>query len=147
MNPEALFQLVNVAAMMAWLLLIIIPQAKVTRTLVHSGVLFLFLAGVYAALIFSFFSFSAMQDFSTLEGVMRLFNDPMGVVAGWAHYLAFDLFVGMWITANAAKNGVNRWMLLPCQILTFMFGPLGYLAYYGVRFFTLKGVPPRLLED
>ncbi len=147
MNPEALFQLVNVAAMLAWLLLIIIPQAKVTRTLVHSGVLFLFLAGFYAALVLSFFKFSIMEDFSTLAGVMKLFADPMGVVAGWAHYLAFDLFVGMWITANAAKNGVNRCVLLPCQILTFMFGPLGYLAYYGVRFFTLKSIPPRLLED
>lgn len=147
MEPNALFQVINLAAMIAWLLLIIIPTAKITRTLVHSGVIFLFLAGLYAALIVSFFDASRMQDFSTLEGVMSLFTDPMGVVAGWAHYLAFDLFIGMWITADGAKNGINRWLLLPCQILTFMFGPMGFLCYYGVRFFTMKGLPPRLLDD
>lgn len=147
MEANTLFQVINGAAMIGWLLMIIIPTAKVTRTLVHSGVVFLFLAGIYAALIFSYFSFSAMQDFSTLEGVMDLFKDPMGVVAGWAHYLAFDLFVGMWITADAAKNGINRWSLLPCQVLAFMFGPLGFLSYYGVRFFVTKSVSPRLVDN
>jgi hypothetical protein len=147
MEADGLFQLVNATAMIAWLLLIIIPNTKITRILVKSGIVLLFLGGVYAILILSFFNMENMQDFSTLDGVMSLFRDPMGVVAGWTHYLAFDLFVGMWITADGANSGVNRWWLLPCQLLTFMFGPMGFLCYYAVRFFVTKSVSSNLMGD
>lgn len=147
MNPDVLFQLVNAVALIAWLLLIIFTNLKITRMLVGSGVVLLFLAGLYAVLVLTFFDPDIMQDFSSLQGVMHLFTDPMGVVAGWTHYLAFDLFVGMWITNDAQKVGVNRWALLPCQFLTFMFGPIGFLLYYLVRFFTTKSVPGNLMGN
>ena len=145
MEADGLFQLVNMITIIAWLLLIIIPNMKVTRILVGSGIVFLLLSGIYAILILSFFSLDSMQDFSTLDGVMGLFTDPMGVVAGWTHYLAFDLFVGMWITADGMKNGVNRWLLLPCQLLTFMFGPIGFLTYYAIRFYVTKSLSGNLM--
>lgn len=147
MKPDTLFQLVNGIAMLGWLLLIALPQAKITRVLIRSGVALLLLAGIYAALILAFFDPNVMQDFSTLQGVMNLFTDPMGVVAGWTHYLAFDLFVGMWITADAFKTGVNRWLLLPCQFFTFMFGPIGFLLYFLIRFFVAKSLKADLMAD
>jgi hypothetical protein len=147
MNPDVLFQIINSAALIGWLLLLIIPNTKVTLVLVKSGLLLLFVAGFYAIIIFSSFQAENMQDFNSLEGVMSLFKDPLGVVAGWAHYLAFDLFVGLWITADAQKRGINRWLLLPCQILTFMFGPMGFLAYYIVRYVVAKSIPANLMTD
>ncbi len=147
MTADILFQIANTVALIAWILLIAIPNVKLTRFLVRSGVVLLFLAGLYTLLIFMFFSPKNMQDFNSLRGVMSLFSDPMGVVAGWIHYLAFDLFVGLWITADAAKSGVNRWLLLPCQLLTFMFGPMGFLLYYLVRFFVTKSISTNLMES
>jgi hypothetical protein len=145
MDADSLFQLVNTVAMIAWVLLIAIPKLKLTRILVGSGIILLLLSGIYAVLILMFFNVDIMQDFSSLAGVMSLFTDPMGVVAGWTHYLAFDLFVGMWITADGAKNGINRWLLLPCQLLTFMFGPIGFLCYYAVRFFVTKSISNNII--
>jgi hypothetical protein len=49
------------------------------------------------------------------------------------HYLAFDLFVGGWEVRDAVARGVSRWLVAPCLLLTFIFGPAGWLAYYAVR--------------
>jgi hypothetical protein len=147
MSAENLFQLINVLAMLGWVLLIAVPRAKITQAVVLSGATILFIGGIYAVLITSYFSPSNFQDFSTLSGVMSLFTDPMGVVAGWAHYLAFDLFVGLWITHNGLKLGMSRWLLLPCQLLTFMFGPLGLLLFYLIRFFKTKTIPADLFQS
>ena len=71
---------------------------------------------------------------------LPLFKDPKAVLAGWIHYLAFDLFVGLWITQDAIKIGLNRWLLIPVQILTFMFGPVGFGMYWFIRRFKTKAI-------
>lgn len=147
MSAENLFQFVNLLALIGWVLMIAVPRAKITQAAVFSGGVILFIGGVYFILIATYFSPDNFENFSTLDGVMALFKDPMGVVAGWAHYLAFDLFVGLWITHNGLKLGLSRWVLFPCQILTFMFGPIGLLTYYLVRFFKTKRIPSDIFQD
>lgn len=73
------------------------------------------------------------KAFGSLEGVMGLFQDKTMLTAGWVHYLAFDLFVGTWISLNARKHGINHWLLIPVLLLTFMLGPVGLLIYLLVR--------------
>jgi hypothetical protein len=72
-------------------------------------------------------------SFDTLANVKLLFSNEEALLAGWIHYLTFDLFVGMWICHNADQRGINRWILLPCLVLTFMAGPLGLLLYIIIR--------------
>ena len=69
---------------------------------------------------------------------MELFTSPRAVLAGWVHYLAFDLMVGWFIVSNAAKHGLNRYLLIPCLLLTFIFGPMGLLLYLAVRAVALR---------
>jgi hypothetical protein len=71
--------------------------------------------------------------FSSLAGVRRLFENDYALTAGWAHYLAFDLFVGSWILGNSQKFGISHWLIIPCLFLTFMLGPVGLLTYYLLR--------------
>jgi hypothetical protein len=63
------------------------------------------------------------------------------VVAGWIHYLIFDLFVGAWEARDARRRGVPHLLLVPCLLFTLMIGPVGLLLYVVVRFFS-----KRLLE-
>jgi hypothetical protein len=49
------------------------------------------------------------------------------------HYLAFDLFVGTWETRDAVGRGIPRWIVMPCLLWTFLFGPIGWLAYQAAR--------------
>jgi hypothetical protein len=71
--------------------------------------------------------------FTSLAGVMALFAAPAGAMVGWLHYLAFDLFTGMWIARDADHKGFGRIWQAPILVLTFVAGPLGLLIWLIVR--------------
>ena len=71
--------------------------------------------------------------FSSLAGVAQLFENRWLLLAGWVHYLAFDLFIGAWETRDAMARGLSRLWLAPCLLMTFMLGPIGLLMYHVAR--------------
>jgi uncharacterized protein YneF (UPF0154 family) len=81
-----------------------------------------------------FFFAQAEGGFDSLSNVKLLFTTDWAALAGWVHYLAFDLFIGCWIARQMMSAGLPRWPLLVILPLTFMFGPMGYLAYEAARF-------------
>jgi hypothetical protein len=72
-------------------------------------------------------------DFGSLAGVQALFSQPWWVLVGWSHYLAFDLLVGAWEVNQAQALQLPRAVVLVCLLLTFMFGPVGWLAFLSLR--------------
>ena len=132
MKAEQIFSIANLAAVTGWLLLVILPQRRVTRVLVHAGAIPLLLSAAYLVLIVLFFG-SAEGGFDSLAGVMRLFTNEWAVLAGWLHYLAFDLMVGAWEVRDAGERGVPHWLVVPCLFFTFLLGPIGFLTYMIVR--------------
>ena len=131
MTPEAVFSAASTTAMLSWLLLIVRPRASWVQ-LIAGRVVPIAFAVLYAVILVPRFGGSD-GGFDSLAAVQRLFADPWLLLAGWIHYLAFDLLTGVWETRDAARRGVPHWMVIPCLLLTFMFGPLGWLAYLGVR--------------
>ena len=67
------------------------------------------------------------------DNVARLFETREMLLAGWLHYLAFDLFVGLWIARDADAKGFSRLVQLPILFLTLMAGPIGLLIWLLVR--------------
>ena len=65
--------------------------------------------------------------------MQKLFADPWILLAGWIHYLVFDLFIGAWEVRDAARLGIPHLLVVPCLVLTFLFGPVGLLLYGIVR--------------
>jgi hypothetical protein len=131
MSAEALFSAANMVALAGWLLLLVVPRNRLATT-VAGTIIPLVLAAVYLVVLAMNWG-SARGSFSTLHGVAELFANPWLLLAGWVHYLAFDLFVGTWETRDAMAHGVPRWLLVPSLLLTFMFGPVGFLAYSATR--------------
>ena len=84
-------------------------------------------------LITQTFDADAMESFGSLSGIASMFQNETAMLAGWVHYLAFDLMVGLYITHNAEKYGINRFVLIPCLFFTFMLGPIGLLLYFIIR--------------
>jgi hypothetical protein len=68
------------------------------------------------------------------------FAAPHLVLAGWIHYLIFDLFIGAWETRDAARRGIAHLWVIPCLLATLMAGPLGLLLYVVVRFFSVQAL-------
>lgn len=131
MSAETLFSAANMVALVGWLLLLVVPRNRMATT-VAGTVIPLLLAAVYLVVLAMNWG-NARGSFSTLHGVAELFANPWLLLAGWVHYLAFDLFVGTWETRDAMAHGVPRWLLVPSLLLTFMFGPVGFLAYSATR--------------
>ena len=83
----------------------------------------------------------AEGGFGSLDQVSDLFRNPWLLLAGWVHYLAFDLFIGAWEVRDARREGIHHLLVIPCLFLTFMFGPVGLLLYFGLR----AGIRKRLM--
>lgn len=139
MTPGFWFQVANPIAAAGWLMLamaLFVPAASRWRVgLLGLGgrVLPLLLSAGYGAALVASWGSAPGGSFSSLEGVSTLFSSPGVLLAGWVHYLAFDLFIGRWAVDDALARGVNRVALLPCLFLIFMFGPLGLLLVFGLR--------------
>ncbi len=126
--------------MAGWLLIAILPRWKFTRLVVLSGAVPLLLSVAYLALIVLFFG-KAEGGFDSLANVMKLFTNEWAVLAGWIHYLAFDLFIGSWEVRDAQRRGISHLLVIPCLVLTFLFGPIGFLLYTAIKLFIpRKGV-------
>jgi len=134
MPLETLFQAANYAVIPFWLLLMVAPRWVWTQRLVHGPVALLLLTPIYAYMLFGYAPAPEGFSLSSLYGVMVGFSTPHIVVAGWIHYLIFDLFVGAWETRDALRRGVPHLLLVPCLITTLMVGPIGLLLYVLVRF-------------
>lgn len=133
---QAVFGLTNAIAVVGWLLLLLIPHRPIRLVrLACVGSLCL----VYVALFVALFAGlvdpvrtgpePSLADYS-VTGLRALFASDGGVVVGWTHYLAFDLFVGSWIAETADHRGVSRWVQAPVLLLTFLAGPVGLLLWF-----------------
>lgn len=139
LSPDALFQIANPLALAGWVALAFYPLAPRALGLVAFA-LPVALSVLYAALVLTFWAGSE-GGFGTLPDVMRLFDFPGTALAGWVHYLAFDMLVGLWIARTARAQGIAHWMILPCLALTFLFGPAGFLSFVALSFALRRGIP------
>jgi hypothetical protein len=131
MTPGAIFSLLNGVALLAWLALIVRPRHPLV--LRWAGLVVPTAIAIVYVMIVVMRIGRVDGDFRSLAGVAALFRDPWILLAGWAHYLAFDLLIGVWEVRDAATRRVPHWRLVPCLLLTFMFGPTGWLLYLVVR--------------
>jgi hypothetical protein len=131
MTIESVFSACNLLAMAGWILLLAVPRNRRAMTIAGT-VLPLTLAAIYLAL-FALHARESSGGFSSLAAVAQLFANHWLLLAGWVHYLAFDLFIGAWETRDAMARGVPRLFLAPCLVMTFMLGPIGLLGYHLVR--------------
>ena len=72
--------------------------------------------------------------------VAKLFSNRWLLLAGWIHYLAFDLFIGAWEVRDAQDLGISHFIVIPCLLLTFLFGPAGLLLYFVIRVARLRAL-------
>ncbi|MDB2407239.1 ABA4-like family protein [Jannaschia sp.] len=126
MTPEELFSIAGLAAMAGWAVLILGPRRWTVLTALPLWVIPGGLSAVYAVLVLSRFSGSG-GGFGSLAEVAQLMSNDWALLAGWIHYLAFDLFVGAVMAARMDRAGIGRLVQGPILLAIFMLGPLGFL--------------------
>jgi hypothetical protein len=122
------FSIANSIALASWAALILLPRWPLLQAALRYGVPGLF-ATAYLLLVLVYFFHVEGGGFNSLAQVKALLGTEPTLLAGWLHYLAFDLFVGTWIAERADALGLSRLIQAPILVLTFLFGPIGYLVF------------------
>lgn len=143
MLPEALFAYANSVALLTWLLLAagLLLRSRWIVDWVCGLAIPVLLATVYLVLIGLHWD-GAEGGFGSLAGVATLFRTPELLLAGWVHFLAFDLVVGAMIVRQGLREGIARLLLLPLLPVTFLFGPIGFLLFQAIRALRLAAREP-----
>ncbi|WP_161957076.1 ABA4-like family protein [Aestuariivirga litoralis] len=126
--PETVFSLAGYLAMGGWLALVlgIVLDKPLLRDRIAGLWIPLILASAYSVAI-AVFWWDAEGSFDSLAGVQQLFTWPWVALAGWVHYLAYDLFIGALMSRRIMEAKINRLVLVPILPLAFMFGPIGFV--------------------
>jgi hypothetical protein len=140
MTAEQLFSILNLMTVAAWLPLVFLPGVRWTSTLLPVVVPLLLSIG-YVVLVAATLPWSE-GGFSSLTAVGALFANPWLLLAGWMHYLAFDLFIGGWEVRDAQRRGIAHVLVVPVLVLTFLLGPAGLLLHLAMRSFAPNKTPP-----
>lgn len=131
MTPDAVFSFASTTALLAWAVLILFQRTRWISDVATTVAVVLF-ASAYVVILGAQWPGSE-GGFGSLEAVATLFSNRWLLLAGWVHYLAFDLLVGRWEAQDAARLGISPWLVAPILFLTFMFGPAGWLLYMAAR--------------
>ena len=131
---ETVFRLANFLAVIGWIVLVPATLFGWRRAIdgLCGAVIPLVLAAAYVVVLASFWG-GTKVDLNSVAGISALFQQPAAALAGWLHYLAFDMVVGVMLARRMQEGGVPRLIMLPVMLLTFFVGPTGFLLFHAVR--------------
>lgn len=132
-TPDQWFGYAGQAAMLGWVILIALPRRWKLLTAAARFVIPFGLSLLYAGFAMAHFFSVEGGGYGSLDEVAALLSTREMLLAGWVHYLAFDLFIGGWIAVEADRIGVNRIIQAPILVATFMFGPVGLATFLVMR--------------
>ena len=138
MNNDTLFNITCGIAGIGWIVLLFISPfwPKYDRFLV--GVILVILALVYTMLNVTHFDPDLLSDFFSLDGISKIYGTRALLLAGWVHFLVFDLIVAVWMKKNSVRHGIKHGWVIPSLIFTCMLAPLGFLIYIITRWLKTK---------
>ena len=131
-SAERIFSICTNLVLPGWLLLVFLPRWRYSARLISGAIIPAVLGAVYLVLVVIHLPGSS-GGFGSLAQVAELFRNEFALLAGWIHYLAFDLFIGSWEVRDSERLGIPHLAVVPCLVLTFLLGPIGLLMYLGLR--------------
>jgi hypothetical protein len=136
LDPHLAFSLTGPLVMAAWAGLILSLFVRQVRPIAWAAAQIAvpaILAIAYVLLIRAGFGEAEGGGYGSIGEIRALFASDSALVAGWFHYLAFDLFIGAWIVREGLERKLPPFLILPCLPLTFLFGPAGLLLFFLLR--------------
>jgi hypothetical protein len=132
---ETLFSTAGALAMIGWAGLILLPGQKLVVEVLARVLIPAAIAAIYIFLMATNLGAAPPEGgFDSLASVKALFTVDALILAGWVHYLAFDLFVGSWEVSDSRREGIHHLLVVPCLLLTFMAGPVGLALYFLIKY-------------
>ena len=142
---QMLYYWVNLGVLPFWLILIFFPNSNLSRYFVTSIFPILILSASYVFILYKSYlnSYDFINNFSLYLGIdylSNLFTDKSYLVMFWIHFVSINLFTGGWITKDAQKLSINKFLLAIPLIFTYLIGPIGLFLYWLIRIFYAKSI-------
>ena len=142
-TTEMFYLWVNIGVLPFWILIIFFPQSHLCKYLATSIFPIFLLSAAYIFILYKAYlgSFDFANNFSLylgLSSVSELFRDDYYLLMFWTHFVAVNLFIGVWILKDAQKIYVNKILLAFPLIVTYLIGPIGIFIYWIIRIFYAK---------
>ena len=141
---ENIYLIANWGVIPFWLLLIVLPNHRITNFFVQSIIIPLLLGAGYAYLSYKIYLngniFQGFELYSGLDGLYSMFSNETLLLIFWLHFLAISLFTGAWIVRDSNKYFIPKIITIPSLFLTYFAGPIGIFFYWFIRIFFAKKI-------
>jgi len=128
------FSIANNIALIGWAGLILFPSVHWITNIVARWVIPFGLAAFYATLLVMYWgTVPDGADLGTINGIQTFFSVDGLMLAGWMHFIAWDLFAASWILEDSRKVGIHHLLVVPCLVLAYLLGPNALLIYAPMR--------------
>ena len=142
---ENIYLWVNFGVLPFWLMLILIPNYKITRIFTNSIILPLIIASAY---VYVFYQTILLDEpisdifeiYLSLENLYILFSSESFLLVFWLHFIALNLFLGSWVSINGVKYNIPRGLMFIPLIIIYFIGPAGLILYWMIRIFYAKKI-------
>ena len=140
---ENIYLWTNFGVLPFWLMLIIIPNARITKIFINSIVLPLILATAYVYVIYQTILLDEPMSgifklYLNLDNLYTVFATESFLLVFWIHFLALNLFLGSWVSRDGIKYNMSRSLVAIPLILIYFTGPVGLVLYWLFRVFYAK---------
>ena len=140
---ENIYLWANFGILPFWIMLIIIPNSKVTQILINSVILPLILSVTYVyvihqAILLDEPLFDIFKLYLSLDNLYTVFATESFLLVFWLHFLTLNLFLGSWVSRDGVKHNMSRSLVFFPLILIYFTGPLGLVLHWIIRIFYAK---------
>jgi len=140
---EIVYLWLNIGVIPFWLVLIFFPNSKLGSIFVSSIFPIFILSGAYVYIVYKSFlgSYDFDSNFSLYLGIgelSELFSNREFLIIFWIHFLAINLFCGSWMSRDASKFAISKYIMFFPLVITYFIGPLGVFIYWIIRMFYAK---------
>jgi hypothetical protein len=133
MDYELAYSAYTLVVSLFWVLLIIAPRWVWTDRIVHTALVPLAIGAWTIALGVSGPAPPEGAGMGSLQAVMLLIDGEHATLTLWTLVMGWDLLAGAWLARDARRRGIHHAWVVPCLILTFMFGIVGLVLYLLLR--------------
>ncbi|MCS7482742.1 ABA4-like family protein [Umezawaea endophytica] len=131
---QFLFSITFLVAVPFWALMILAPKWGTTAKVIASPLVVVPPALIYLVLaIANLPELWAAVSAPALGPLAEFLGTPEGTALGWAHFIAWDLFVGRWMYRQSRELDIHPLVMAPILLVTILASPIGLLLFLPVR--------------
>ena len=144
-GPEIIYLWLSFGVLPFWLTLIFFPNSRISLTFISSIFLPIIFSLIYSYTIYQLIIngeniFEIFNLYLGIENLHSLFSNDIFLLIFWIHFLGINLFLGSWVSRDALRYNVPKFLSGISLISIYFTGPFGLVLYWFIRIFYSKKI-------